>query len=124
MEAQPARRRGATMTSPLIAVIDEDAALRTLLDDLLQDEGFRTILCATTCEGFFVVSLVKPDLIILDLWIEQPDAGWRLIQRLRRNPLTVSVPILVCSSDRRSIVLHERLLDLWGYRVLDKPFDI
>jgi DNA-binding response OmpR family regulator len=112
------------MPPPLIAIIDEDAAFRSLLNDLLQDEGYRTLLNASTCEGYISVSLVKPDLVILDLWIERPEAGWHLILDLRSDAATASVPILVCSSDVNSLVRHEYLLGEWGCGVLPKPFDV
>jgi CheY-like chemotaxis protein len=53
-------------------------------------------------EGANAYELIKremPDLIILDIRIEHPEAGWVTLDLLRPDPATTRIPIIVCSAD-------------------------
>lgn len=58
----------------------------------------------------------KPDVIVLDIVLPDTD-GWDLLERLRREPATQSIPVIVCS-----IVREESLASALGaVRYLPKP---
>ena len=60
-----------------------------------------------------------PDLIILDLGL--PDMpGWEILERLRSEPSTVNVPIVVATGEPRSVVIG-RLSGLNAV-MLEKPY--
>ena len=109
---------------PRILVIDDDLATLALLHDVLAPEGYRVACASTTGAGLIALRQERPDLIILDLRLETPDAGWRLLERLRAAPATAAVPIIVCSADCRA--LSERAAELRSRRcaTLQKPFTL
>ena len=112
------------MDTPLIAVIDDDTPFREMIDEVLREEGYRMIGCATTSDAIALVARTRPDAVILDLWMETRDAGWQLLERLRRDPRTTCVPVLVCSGDVTSLTKNADWLRRGGYAVLEKPFDL
>ena len=60
-----------------------------------------------------------PDLVILDLGL--PDMpGWDVLERLRAEPATADLPILVATGETRSDVL-DRISEM-GAVMLEKPF--
>lgn len=95
-----------------------------MLERVLTSEGYHTLLLASSDRLFDVINKERPDLIILDIWLAESDSGWQLLERLRQEPVTQHIPVLVCSGD--TFRLHEKApwLAEWGCRVLEKPFDI
>jgi CheY-like chemotaxis protein len=64
----------------------------------------------------------KPDLILLDLHL--PDIpGARLFERLRANPVTRDIPVVVVSADATERQV-KRLLDAGAVDYLTKPLDL
>jgi CheY-like chemotaxis protein len=65
---------------------------------------------------FDALAAIAPDAIVLDVMLPDID-GWRLLMRLREDPATRSIPVLVCS-----VVREEDLaLSLGAMRYLPKP---
>jgi CheY-like chemotaxis protein/predicted DNA-binding protein (UPF0251 family) len=65
---------------------------------------------------FGTLESVAPDIIVLDVMLPDID-GWRLLMRLREDPATRAIPVIVCS-----VVREEDLaLSLGAARYLPKP---
>jgi DNA-binding response OmpR family regulator len=62
--------------------------------------------------------------VILDIWMETPEAGWQLLELLRLDPATATLPVLVCSADVVFLRAKEAQLLAEGYGVLVKPFGL
>jgi DNA-binding response OmpR family regulator len=110
--------------STCIAVIDDDAACRELLHDLLSEEGYAVHLFPDSTTAAQRLRDLAPAAIILDMRLESPRAGWEVLADLRHDPVLHATPVLVCSADR--IALQERAGELGrqGCMVLAKPFDL
>jgi len=64
----------------------------------------------------------RPDLILLDVHL--PDLpGEEVLRRLRADPLTWAIPVVIISADPTS-GQTERLLAIGAYDYLTKPIDI
>jgi putative two-component system response regulator len=48
--------------------------------------------------GYAVACAERPDVIVLDILMPDMD-GWQVRERLRRNPATASIPVLVMTGD-------------------------
>lgn len=109
---------------PRVLVVDDDLATLALLHDILAPEGYRVACASTADAGLSAVRQECPALILLDLRLETPDAGWRLLERLRTDPATAATPIIVCSADCRA--LCERAGELRARRcaTIEKPFTL
>jgi CheY-like chemotaxis protein len=110
--------------SPLIAVLDHDVVLLRLMESLLQAEGFRTLPLRDTASALPIIRRERPDILMLDTWVEDAESGWRLLRRLLANPDTRRIPLLVCSSDAQVFDRQTRILGrAERVEVVPKPFD-
>jgi len=77
-----------------ILIIDDDLDTLRLVGLMLQRQGY-SITAATNGEQGLTKALEeKPDLILLDVMMPDMD-GYEVTRRLRKNPITVSTPILL-----------------------------
>jgi CheY-like chemotaxis protein len=92
-DAQPGKKR--------ILVIDDDRDYCRSVQALLQDAGYEVCCAATGSEGLEMVVSQKPDLIVLDVMMENMWAGYEVNQTLKfRSGYESSrkVPIVMVSS--------------------------
>ena len=96
-EAQAGLIEGAiTRQTPVIlAVDDEDDALE-ILDTYLSQAGYRVTRAHSGREALALAGHLKPDAITLDILMPDLD-GWTVLERLRANPATARIPVIVVS---------------------------
>lgn len=112
------------MAIPAIVVVNDDQQYLALMDELLTEEGYRVIPCTETEHVYDLVRREQPALLILDIRLEHPEAGWRVLEFLRLAPETRRLPVIVCSADRQFLRAKEEQLRAKGCDILEKPFDI
>jgi CheY-like chemotaxis protein len=101
-----------------VLLAEDDAATRTMLRRLLENDGFVVI---DTGSGGNVVEMATgllPSVIVLDIKLPERD-GWSILSELKAGPETQSIPVIVCTVDPdedRSAVLGAALH-------LRKPFE-
>ncbi|NWF67920.1 MAG: GAF domain-containing protein [Chloroflexi bacterium] len=95
-----------------ILIIDDQPDTVRLLTHLLDTYGsYRVFSAQNAQEGIGLVARRRPDLIILDLRMPEKD-GFAVLQELRSNPETASIPILVVTSEALSAIEQEQLADV------------
>jgi CheY-like chemotaxis protein len=109
---------------PRVVVIDDDAPFLALMSEILHDAGFRAFCWPASRGAIEQLRRHAPAAVIVDLWLEDRTAGWRLLEALRAEPFLRHLPVVVCSADVAA--LRERADDLTraGWRALAKPFDL
>jgi CheY-like chemotaxis protein len=80
-----------------ILAIDDDPMALELVDAILSQEGFRIIKAYGGEEGVAVARRETPALIILDLLMPELD-GFAVVERLRADPATATIPIVILTS--------------------------
>ena len=85
-----------------ILVVDDKPAMRTLVRDYLQAEGFRVVLADNGRNALFVARQEKPDLILLDVIMPEWEGG-EVAARLADDPLLRDVPIVFLTAARNYI---------------------
>ena len=80
----------------LIAVIDDDLDILDASSLILKARGFEVITATNPDDGYRIVADKKPDLIILDVIMNEPDDGFFLAQKLRRDKILT--PIIMYTS--------------------------
>lgn len=108
----------------LVAAVDDDPDFLLLVRELLGWEGYRVLTIERQAGALERLRAARPDLIILDLVLEEPGSGWQLLEELRRDADLAASPLVLCTADAR--VGEERAADLERLRaeVLTKPFHI
>jgi len=66
----------------------------------------------------------QPDLVILDLWLEHPQAGSMVLGFLMTDPATHHLPVIISSAYRHFLDAEEAHLRAQGYVIVDKPYRI
>jgi DNA-binding response OmpR family regulator len=85
-----------------ILVIEDDPAISRLVDYSLRHEGYTVIPATNGLEGIRKAHREKPDLIILDVMLPGMD-GFEICARLRAEPATARLPILMFSAKAQEI---------------------
>jgi diguanylate cyclase (GGDEF)-like protein/PAS domain S-box-containing protein len=102
-----------------ILIIDDEPQNRTLLEALLQPEGYATVTASSGEEALAAVSYQLPDLILLDLMMPGMD-GLQVAQALKGDATTSNIPIIMVTAQTdRSAMLGA--LDAGAEEFLTKP---
>jgi pilus assembly protein CpaE len=77
-----------------ILIIDDDVDTLRLVGLMLQRQGYEVSAASNGTQGLAKALEDRPDLILLDVMMPDMD-GYEVARRLRKNPATVTVPILM-----------------------------
>jgi signal transduction histidine kinase/CheY-like chemotaxis protein len=96
-------------SSPIILIIDDEEISRYVLRNLLRASNFRVIEANGGVNGLQVAESRRPAAIFLDL-IMNGMQGEETLQRLKANPATASIPVIVHTSRVLTDVERAKLL--------------
>ena len=106
-----------------VVVVNDSPELLELAEILLQDEDFDVKVSLTGSKALELIRTTLPDVVILD--VRLPDvSGWDILQAMKLDPRTASIPVLVCSAAVQELRELEPRLATMGVDVLIKPFAI
>ncbi len=106
----------------MILVVDDEPAIRQMLEIKLGHHGFPTVAAGSVKETMEILrSGVRPCLVLLDIMMPGL-TGWDLIERLTREPMLADIPIKFMSANPIAIQAYRRA---GGARIslLPKPLD-
>lgn len=104
-----------------VLVVDDDLPLRGMLSAALRQHGFQVLLAGDGGEAHRVVSIHRPDIILLDLMMPGEN-GWDFLQRLKETGHLGQIPIIVISAHLR--VEPQAVLQMGVAAMLPKPFNL
>jgi CheY-like chemotaxis protein len=107
-----------------IVIVDDNLAVLEYMQVLLADEGYAVDTLNSTAGSHVRIKELKPDLLILDMVLETPDAGWQFLQTLKLDPQTRDIPIIVCSGATHLLKHYRERLDELDCYILPKPFTL
>jgi CheY-like chemotaxis protein len=108
----------------LIALVNENTVFLNLLDDLLTKQGYEVIHCKESSAAYEFIKKEKPDLVLLDIRREHQEGGWTVLELMKLDPSTKSIPVIVTSADTEALEEQQENLRKLGYTILPKPFDL
>src|SRR5918999_5907060 len=116
MTSQPGEKNMSEI--PLIAVVDDDAAIREAVQSLLRSMGFRAAAFASAQD--FLQSGRLPEAACLIVDVRMPRmSGLALQQRLRSGQCPISIIFITAHGDAE---MRARALRAGAVAFLDKPF--
>jgi hypothetical protein len=101
-----------------VLVIDDEAAVRDLMQRFLVKEGFRVATAAGGDEGLRRARELHPDAITLDVMMPGMD-GWAVLAALKADPAVADIPVIMLT------IVDDRNLGyaLGAAEYLTKPVD-
>jgi hypothetical protein len=80
-----------------LLVVEDEPANAELLRRVLERQGWIVVHASNGQEALHSVAQQRPDLILLDLMMPGMD-GLEFLERLRRNPAAIAIPVLVLTA--------------------------
>src|SRR6266508_4429057 len=108
------------MTQRTILVADDDASIRSLLQQLLADEGYAVLEAATGTEVVEQVSQANPDLVIMDVRMPELD-GIEALQKVKGTAPKTSVLIMTAFGTSNAAI---KAMELGAFDYVTKPFEL
>ncbi len=104
-----------------ILIVDDEADIRDLVADLLQDEGHQTRTAEDADSTFASIEAEPPALIILDIWLQGSRMdGIEILKTVKRdNP---DIPVVIISG-HGNVELAVAAVKQGAYDFIEKPFN-
>jgi len=108
---------------PHILVMNDVQEIVDLLQELLEEEGYRVSTSLYVLD-LSRVKRLNPDLMVLDIMFEGEDKGWQFLTLSRLDRQLCRIPVILCTAAVRTVAEMESHLREQGVTVVPKPFDI
>jgi DNA-binding response OmpR family regulator len=79
------------------ALVEDEEALRHVLKDLLEREGYSVIEATDGVQALDEIDRHAPDALVLDLKLPRLD-GYQVLNHIRARPATATLPVLVLTA--------------------------
>lgn len=86
-----------TQKQPRVLVVDDESAIRDMITFALQRAGMECHAAADAQEALLSISENRPDLVLMD-WMMPGVSGLELTRRLRKDPYTADIPIIMLTA--------------------------
>jgi DNA-binding NtrC family response regulator len=109
------------MTTPRVLVVDDDDAVRTMVQEGLQRDGFEVVAASNVSDALKRIATEKFDALLSDLHMPLPGDGFTLVSAMRHthpNALTVVLSGYPALSEAMAAILSQ------ADEILVKPFQI
>lgn len=108
------------MASRSVLVIEDDAAIRETLAEILEFEGYRVAVASNGREGLEKTKRLSPDVILLDLMMPIMN-GYEFRTEQRATPEIAGIPVIMISADGN---LAEKAAAVDTTYYLKKPIEL
>lgn len=120
MATPRARDTAITRAAPLIMVVDDSLTVRRFTERLLMRHGYQVTTARDGMVAMERIAVTLPDVVLLDIEMPRMD-GFELTRKLKQDPRTAQVPIIMITS--RAAEKHRRhALGLGVVAYLGKPY--
>jgi len=108
------------MTSKDILIVDDETAIREIVADILEDEGYRARQAANSRQALAEIERREPALVLLDIWLEGSEMdGVQILDWIREHH--PDVPVIMFSG-HGTIETAVAAIKKGAYDFIEKPF--
>ncbi len=104
-----------------ILIVDDEPAIRQMLNDLLKNEGFSVLEAADGKKGLDEAKKHVPDLVVLDVNMPKMD-GFKVLENLKKDKKTRDIPVIMLTSKSSQEDITQGI-QLYADKYIPKPFD-
>lgn len=106
--------------SKKVVLIEDEPDIAEVIEYNLSREGYKVFLAYSGLKGLEIVKRERPEVVLLDLMLPELD-GIEVCRRIRENPMTRSLPIIMVTAkgEESDVVLG---LELGADDYIIKPF--
>ena len=109
------------MQTTEILIVDDNADIRVILNDMIKDAGFKTRLAANYNQALSEIDKKIPDVAIIDVKLDKGDNdGIELLNHLKQK--NKDVPVIIISG-HANIEMAIESLKSGAFEFIQKPFD-
>ena len=106
-----------------ILVIDDESWLREMVRLALEQQGFEVIEATDSADGFELARKQMPDLILCDVNMDKPGAGYTTLAKLREDAATATIPFILMTGLADAAGMRHGM-ELGADDYLPKPFKV
>ena len=104
-----------------ILIIDDNADIRLILDELIQEAGYKTRLAANYNQALTEIDKKLPDVAIIDVKLDKGDSdGIELLNHIKNK--NKDIPVIIISG-HANIEMAINSLKAGAFEFIQKPFD-
>ena len=104
-----------------ILIIDDNADIRSILKDLINDAGFKTRVAANYSQALSEIDKKLPDVAIIDVKLDKGDNdGIELLSHIKKK--NQDIPVIIISG-HANIEMAIKSLKSGAFEFIQKPFD-
>ena len=104
-----------------ILIVDDNADIRNIINDLIKDAGYKTRLAANYNQALAEIDKKLPDVAILDVKLDKGDNdGIELLSHIKSK--NVDTPVIIISG-HANIEMAVKSLQNGAFEFIEKPFD-
>lgn len=107
---------------PRVLVLDDDQSLTELLSDLLETEGYKTVVFNSSKDVLYMARQFLPDVLLLDIMMPEID-GYDVCRYFKSDPELQRTRIVVLTA-RDSLASRLDCYRAGADQFLSKPFDL
>jgi len=96
------------MSRKRILIADDEEDLRMLLKYQLEERGYEVLTAYDGLDAISICESEKPDLLLLDLMMPVM-SGYDVTRKLRENPATAGIPVVMLSAAGQGESIKEAL---------------
>ena len=103
-----------------ILIIDDEPSIRTILQEILEDEGYTVHIAGDGFEGLHLLKTTKVELVLLDIWLPRM-GGIDVLKEIKKDFSEIEVIVI---SGHANVDMAVNAIKIGAFDFIEKPLDM